>query len=242
MLSEATLAKLRSQAAFTLVTYGDSIMWGERCEGFWRSFLANGQVTTPPRDNTWNSWPNLLARYLQGINPNVTLQNSAVQGQTAAWGLANVAANVNAYSPDLTLVGFGINDWLTSVTVANFESSLTNLVNGITSGEVALIAPTPVANTAYRAWHYPYTKVSSPSAQDAFVDAVVSVAASTGVQVVDPYHMFDAHDVSGWTGADWLNNRGPGWTYRNAEHIGEEGHRMTFELVRRELFGYRDRG
>ena len=93
------LGKLADKEQVSMVFYGDSITTG-----------ANSSKVIGVQPSA-ESWPDMVRRFLE-IRYGVRIQsyNTAVGGTTTAWGLQNVETSVNVHSPDLLVLGFGMND------------------------------------------------------------------------------------------------------------------------------------
>ena len=94
------LAKnLTEKNKFRLLIYGDSIAAGGNASGF------TGAPPYLPR------FGELFAEHLsRRCGAEIETVNTAVGGMTAKWGFENAEERAAAYSPDLALIAFGMND------------------------------------------------------------------------------------------------------------------------------------
>lgn len=101
-----TLKKLKNNKPLTVVANGDSIFTG-----------ANSSAILgidPYQDDFINLFINKLK---QDSESKINLINTSLGGMMSKWGKDNVDPNINAYNPDLVIIGFGMNDG--SMSVAN---------------------------------------------------------------------------------------------------------------------------
>lgn len=158
-LIPATRTKLSGGGPLRVLCYGDSVTWG------WNGSVGSGQVASP--------YPAVLGARLTAVfqASTVTMFNKGTPGWRTTEGLANLASEVTANTPDLVLVMFGINDCQGSsfgaaLTTAQYKTNLGSIVDGIRAAgsEVVVMAPTPLRN-------------ANATAIQAFVTAAQEVAA-----------------------------------------------------------------
>ena len=94
-----TYEKLKKGEDLTVVLSGDSISVGNNA-----SSHSNVEPYMP-------NWGSLFAEGLQReFGASVRFYNNSKSGQTSAWGKENAQLNIGSRSPDLVLIGFGMND------------------------------------------------------------------------------------------------------------------------------------
>lgn len=74
-----------------------------------------------------DSYPSVLEKRLQEINPNVTIVNMGLSGDTTAGGLKRIDT-VIAEKPDVVLLGLGGNDMLRSRSVDDVKANLEAMI------------------------------------------------------------------------------------------------------------------
>jgi lysophospholipase L1-like esterase len=128
---ERTRAKLAAGEPVKIVAFGDSI-------------TAGGDATLPGLI-FWNRWADELKRKYPTAT--ITVQNGATGGDSTVQGMARLQAKVLDESPDLVLVGFGMNDHNRGgVPIPQFEENLKEIIARIrqhTSAEVILFSAFP---------------------------------------------------------------------------------------------------
>ena len=134
--------KLERGGEFNLVFFGDSITAGAN---------ASGRENTLPGTPLWAQ---MVAASFEKKYPKSKINyiNTAVGGKDTTWGLSELEERVNAYSPDLVILGFGMNDG--SRNEETFRDGAKALIDGILAKnpdcEIATIATMlPHKETAY---------------------------------------------------------------------------------------------
>lgn len=126
------LAKLRAGKPVTLAVSGDSIAAGGN---------ASGTTKTPPQ---MPAFPELVAAQLESTyKSDITLQNRAVGGWTAAQGASDLDASLAA-KPDLVIIAYGMNDvgYRDPVKFGNTISGILDRIHKANPDtEVILVAP-----------------------------------------------------------------------------------------------------
>ncbi|GMW03050.1 MAG: hypothetical protein AMXMBFR84_41860 [Candidatus Hydrogenedentota bacterium] len=126
-----TSSKLSAGGPFKIIAYGDSISAGGDATSLHLQFQER------------------YAAYLRQRFPKVeiTVENGATGGDSTVQGLARLEEKVLTRSPDLVLVGFGMNDHnVNGVPLDRFESNLISIVEQIrsrTAADVILISTFP---------------------------------------------------------------------------------------------------
>lgn len=114
------LRRLNGGETTKIVFYGDSITVGANSSSF---------IGVEPNAA---SWPQMVTDWLnKKFGNTVTAVNAAVGGTNTQWGIDNVSSLVTEESPDLAIVGFGMNDvgW----TAEEHEAKMRELVTKIRS-------------------------------------------------------------------------------------------------------------
>lgn len=94
-----TLAKLEAGEKLKVLVYGDSISTGAN---------SSGRVGAEPYAEPW--YDMLCGTLRERYNCEIELINTAVGGTAARWGLENVEERAVVHTPDLAIIGFGMND------------------------------------------------------------------------------------------------------------------------------------
>lgn len=160
------LAKLKNGEEVNIVVYGDSISCG------WSSSGMNYGIKIYDETNTEGNyitrynidvapyaptWVQMFETQLNALYPDaeINLKNLSLGGKSSPWGATNIAPRLalwkdeagNQVTPDLMLVGFGVNDSAANVTTANFKTNIENIIknarnaSGNANMEVLLYSP-----------------------------------------------------------------------------------------------------
>ncbi|MCF8199716.1 MAG: arylesterase [Sulfuritalea sp.] len=70
------------------------------------------------------SWPALLAQRLKSENPDKTVTNASISGETTAGGRARLAAVLKQFKPSVVILALGANDGLRGLPVASLKDNL----------------------------------------------------------------------------------------------------------------------
>lgn len=194
-------AKLKSGGAFKIVAYGDSI-------------TAGGDATSADLI-FWKRWADeLAAKYPQA---KVTAVNGATGGDSTVQGLARLQDKVLTQSPDLVLIGFGMNDHNKGgVPIPAFESNLKEIIRRIretTGAEVVLFSAFPPNPK----WKYGSHRMEEYAA------ATERVAAEVHCAFGNVYHNWQSI-AARKKHEDLLGN--------NINHPNDYGHGIYFEVLK----------
>ena len=134
--------KLERGEEVNLVFFGDSITAGGNSSG-----RANTAPYTP-------MWSQMVTYALQEKYPNAKINytNTAVGGKETNWAIEELEERVNAYRPDLLVLGFGMNDGgkTTEKFVANIKTIIDRVLAANPDCEIALIGTMlPHSETTY---------------------------------------------------------------------------------------------
>ena len=139
-----TMAKLEAGEDLNVVLLGDSISVGANCTGF---------VGVAPYSKNW--YEMALDTLTNRYGSQMTFTNLSVGGMDSAWGVTQ-AATAAAKSPDLVILGFGMNDGSAAVTAATYQANMQSIMNTIKESnpdvEFVLIS-TMVSNPDWPAAH-----------------------------------------------------------------------------------------
>lgn len=193
--------KLEAGGPFKIVVYGDSI-------------AAGGEAT-----DLELRYPRLYAQHLRSLFPKaeIEVENGATGGDSTQQGLQRLEEKVLTRSPDLVLVGFGMNDNnVGGVTVPEFRESLLNIVRQIqdsTGADVILHSAFPPN---------PNWKFGSDDMPQ-IAKMTEEVAAETGCAFADVYGI--------WT-AVLERKRPESLLGNNINHPNDFGHWLYFQALK----------
>lgn len=160
-----TIAKLKSGGPFGIVSYGDSI-------------TAGGEASTRER-----RFPLLFAEYLRKEYPKaqIEVKDVSLPGYASAQGISRWNETVEKTSPDLVLVGWGMNDHNKGNTEPDvFRKNLVTLVEMIRDrkgAEIILFSAFPPNDD----WHH------SSHRMHLYAKATKEAAAETSTAYADVY-------------------------------------------------------
>lgn len=115
-----TAAKLKNGEDLYIVQNGDSISVGNNMSG-----CKNIAPYLP-------IWGELFAAQLRSnYDSNITFNNTSVGGMTSVWGLENVDKNIAKLSPDLVIIGFGMNDASGNMSKETFKANISGMIDRV---------------------------------------------------------------------------------------------------------------
>lgn len=77
-------------------------------------------------------WGELFAEQLRSnYDSNITFNNTSVGGMTSVWGLEHVDKNIAKLSPDLVIIGFGMNDASGNMSKETFKSNVSGMIDKV---------------------------------------------------------------------------------------------------------------
>ena len=115
-----TAEKLKNGEDLYIVQNGDSISVGNNMSG-----CKNIAPYLP-------IWGELFAEQLRSnYDSNITFNNTSVGGMTSVWGLENVDKNIAKLSPDLVIIGFGMNDASGNMSKETFKSNVSGMIDKV---------------------------------------------------------------------------------------------------------------
>lgn len=112
--------KLKNKDEILMVTNGDSIFCGCNSSGL--------KGVEPFQDPFPTAFASEMSRVYGATVNNI---NTSVGGMLSDWGWANVQANVNNYTPDLVVIGFGMNDGSWKINVDDYIEHIELMVKSI---------------------------------------------------------------------------------------------------------------
>lgn len=139
--------KLERGEEVNLVFFGDSITAGANASG------RGGVLPGTPM------WTEMVSNALKAKYPKAKINytNTAVGGKETNWGIAELDGRVNAYKPDLLVLGFGMNDGgkATDKFVANVKTIVDGVLAANPDCEIAVIGTMlPHKETTYYTGQY----------------------------------------------------------------------------------------
>ncbi|MDH7502450.1 MAG: SGNH/GDSL hydrolase family protein [Verrucomicrobiota bacterium] len=199
-LLKLTQAKLKAGKQVKIVAFGDSI-------------TAGGDATKPELI-FWKRWADALQRkYPQA---RVTAVNGATGGDSTVQGLQRLQTKVLNESPDLVLIGFGMNDHnVGGVPIPQFKANLHEMIERIrseTGAEIILFSAFPPN---------PKWKFGSHRMAD-YAEATRQVAAEAGCAYADVFTNWQ-HVAAYKKPEDLLGN--------NINHPNDFGHWIYFRVL-----------
>ena len=130
-----TLAKIKNGEKTKILFYGDSITTGCNASG-----LPQGGAIAPYTPSFATMFCDFISEKYN--NKQIELINTAVGGKNVSWGVSELENRVLDYSPDLVVIGFGMNDIKTQLDA--FASSTEIMIKSIKAenpdAEIMLIA------------------------------------------------------------------------------------------------------
>lgn len=118
-LSE-TISRLKGKKNLNIVFFGNSIETGCNSSGF--------QNISPYMP----SWPELIVHNLRSnYEGNIRYSNPSVGGMLAQWGKDNADSLVASASPNLVIIGFGMNDGTFGVHYATYIANIKGIMNAV---------------------------------------------------------------------------------------------------------------
>ncbi len=131
-----------------IAVFGDAVAAGTsaKLDVFHDCFQYGTTTVNMVRES--QTWGSILARILTDwVEDDVEVINAGVSGDTSSEGLARLAREVLAQSPDIVLVLFGAEDALAGVEIEAFRKNLKMIVDEIAAHNArpVLMTPTPVS-------------------------------------------------------------------------------------------------
>ncbi len=127
--------KLESKKDINLLVNGDSIFTGAS---------STGKLNIEPYQDPFPvAFPKEIKRK---YNTNVVTTNTSVGGKDSIWGKENVNENIVKYNPDIVLLGFGMNDYVSADKYKENIKSIIDTVRANKNDTEFILAATIVAN------------------------------------------------------------------------------------------------
>jgi lysophospholipase L1-like esterase len=129
-----TMVRLKNRENLKVEFYGNSIEVG---------YNASGLEKAPPYMPVW---PELVIKQLQKTyKGDVSFVNRSIAGRMVKWGLDSVASKVIVETPNLVIIGFGMNDGTMKVPADIYREQIKGIIDAVSasnpSTEFILIAP-----------------------------------------------------------------------------------------------------
>ena len=205
------------------------------------TIVAFGDSTTAPRGKI-KVYAQIIQDCLLSKTKAVRVINAGVGGNTTAMGRARFEKDVLSRSPDLVIIGFGINDSAVDVWKkppsdkprlprSEYEENLRYFVRALKgkNARVILMTPNPLRWTAVLKQTYgkpPY----NPDDPDGFnlllrgyAESVRKIAREENVPLVDVFAAFGAHATRAGASVDEL--------LLDGMHPNDRGHRIVADLL-----------
>ncbi len=168
-----TTAKLKAGDPINLVFMGDSITTG--CD-------ASGKYNVAPNAP---GYADLLTDAMsKQFSCKVDAQNLAVGGKTSDWGLEQTE-KINAQTPDLVVLAFGMNDASHQTSALKFQGNISQMIASIKSQCPACEFILVATMTANAQWEH-----ASPELYPQYRE-VLSLLQGTGIIMADVYSLWD---------------------------------------------------
>lgn len=120
-----TIDKLAKGEKLNIVFNGDSIMTGCNC---------SSKLAIPPY---LEDFPTLICNKLRAYyKSEINMFNTSVGGKLSSFGRENVDGNVNAYNPDLVIIGFGMNDGSWNIDPITYQDNIDFMIQSIKARNV----------------------------------------------------------------------------------------------------------
>lgn len=164
-----TMAKLNEGGDFSLVFFGDSIMTG--CN-------STGKLGIEPYQEIY---PDAVTKLLGAKFPKATINmtNSSVGGWLSRDGWSNIDNGVNALSPDLVFLGFGMNDGAWEISTDDYCDNIDMMIRSIK-------AKTPTAEIVVVSTILPNPESIQSKSQEAYLAPLKEVVSNyDGVILMD---------------------------------------------------------
>lgn len=204
---------LRGAKVPVIAFLGDSVT-----QGCFEVYLRNDGGVSPVFDEE-NAYHQRLAKILRMLYPSVpvTVINAGISGDSAAGGLARLARDILPYSPDLTVVSFGLNDSGGGFEkVADYKKNLTEIFRTLQeNGSEVIFLTENMMNTetschiheeSLRNLADIFRKRQEEGVLDAYFAAAKEAAAECGVPVCDVYEKWKRMAAAGVDTTDLLSN------------------------------------
>ena len=214
----------KSKDAVKMVFFGDSVT-----QGFFESHeQMHGTVDYEA------VYHNVLKKYINFLFPKkrINIINSGVGGETASAAVKRLDSDVLAYSPDIAVVCFGLND--INDEKERFVNSLSEIFKRLNEAEIPTVYMTPnMLNTrvimpALKDYAQKTAEYQTTGRMDAYMTAAKAAAEENGITVCDCY---SAWKHLGELGADTSRLLANG-----INHPKREMHRLFAHMLMKTVF------
>lgn len=145
-------------------------------------------------NDTVNIWIQGIEAY-NSAQSSVNIINCGAGSSTSVdWNRsANFYSAINAiqtFSPDLTIINLGINDWNGGTSLSTYSTNITALITAAKAGggDVVIASPNPTNSTA------------SQATQLTYINTLYTIAAANNVPIVDNFDRWVSYTVSNGQG------------------------------------------
>lgn len=117
-----TISKLKSGEKLSIVLNGDSISTGAN---------SSGKLGIEPYLDDFGTA--FVKQLEKKYDTTIDFYNTSLGGSLSSWGRDNVDPNINAYNPDLVIIGFGMNDGSFEVNPVIYKENIEFMIKSIKS-------------------------------------------------------------------------------------------------------------
>ncbi|MEE1026225.1 MAG: GDSL-type esterase/lipase family protein, partial [Acutalibacteraceae bacterium] len=144
---QKTIKKLKNGEDVNIVIYGDSISCGWSSSGLNPDIKIYDETNTEGNFKSYNinvapyapTWIQMFETELKNRYPkaNINIKNLSLGGKSSPWAAENIEKRLALWkdtsgkqvTPDLMLIGFGVNDSAGNVSVQNFKTNIQNIIS-----------------------------------------------------------------------------------------------------------------
>jgi acyl-CoA thioesterase-1 len=215
--------KLQGKKPVIIAAFGDSVTQGASSKGF----LDPESV-----------YHNQLKKLLENRYPNVTFSviNSGIGGDEATDGLARLDKSVIRFSPDLVIVGFGLNDSVNNglAGISKFEQTIAQIIKRIkqqTDAEIILLTPNFLATSdnvniqnehRQKGWAKKFPRIQNSGILEQYAHAIRLLGSENDIPVADIYSEWKRMSEAIDTNSMLING---------LNHPDARGHRIAAETI-----------
>lgn len=215
--------RLDDNKSIIIVAFGDSVTQG----------ISSTGVLDPE-----SVYHNQLKKLLEKRYPNATFSviNSGIAGDYAADGLARLGTSVIRFSPDLVIIGFGLNDSVNNglAGIQKFEQTMTQIIKRIkqqTEAEIILLTPNFLATSdngniqkeqRQKGWAEKFPAIQNQGFHEKYAQAIRRLGIEYGIPVADIYAEWER--ISDVVDTNTLLANG-------LNHPNAKGHRIAAETI-----------
>lgn len=219
----------------TIVFIGDSIT-----QGCFEFYLDDEQRTETVFDEAY-SYHSQLKDIFRLLFPNVPINmvNAGISGSSATWSSGRIERDVLRFSPDLTVVSFGLNDAVKGLeNIEEYKNSLKTIFTKLKQSGCEIVFLTEnmmntecschIQDEILREQAKKYMEIQINGVLDAYFDAGIEIASEYDIPVCDVYSKWKLLYNSGVDITNLLSN------YMN--HPVRSMHQLTAIMLADTLF------